>query len=116
MNNKQTKLTQKTKEQLLDDTVPQWEKDYALLSNKQNFLIPDYMEMVLQYGLVTFFIASCPLSPLVVLIYNIVEIRLDARKLTKYYRRPVPRRLPGIGAWGGIMQAITILGTITNVC
>lgn len=112
---KERKLPQKTKTALDDETLPQWEKDYALIPNKEIFLIPDYMEIMLQYGLVTFFVAACPLAPLVVLIYNVAEIRLDATKFTKYYRRPVPKRLPGIGAWSGIIQMITILGTIANV-
>lgn len=71
--------------------------------------------LVLQYGLVTFFVAAFPLAPLISLLNNLIELRLDAYKLMRNYRRPVPRRLSGLGAWKGILQAITYISTVTNV-
>lgn len=46
---------------------------------------------------------------------NVAEIRIDAQKYLLHSRRPVPKRVPGIGAWNGILLAATHLGVITNV-
>ena len=40
------------------------------------------MELAIQYGFITLFVAAFPLAPLCALINNLFEIRLDARKVT----------------------------------
>lgn len=44
-----------------------------------------------------------------------LEIRLDAWKLTTQFRRMVPQKAQDIGAWQPIMQGIAILAVVTNV-
>ena len=70
---------------------------------------------VIQFGFVTLFVASFPLAPLLALINNMLEIRLDAWKLTTQFRRMVPQKAQDIGAWQPIMQGIAILAVVTNV-
>uniref|UniRef100_G1RU35 Anoctamin n=1 Tax=Nomascus leucogenys TaxID=61853 RepID=G1RU35_NOMLE len=74
-----------------------WEADYELVPCEG--LFDEYLEMVLQFGFVTIFVAACPLAPLFALLNNWVEIRLDARKFVCEYRRPVaePPRQSGGG-------------------
>lgn len=69
---------------------------------------------VIQFGFVTLFVASFPLAPLLALVNNILEIRVDAWKLTTQYRRMVPEKAQDIGAWQPIMQGIAILAVVTN--
>ena len=45
-------------------------------------LLDEYLELAIQYGFITLFVAAFPLAPLFALINNIFEIRLDARKVT----------------------------------
>lgn len=71
---------------------------------------------VLQFGFITIFVAACPLAPLFALFNNRVEIRLDAHKFVCDYRRPVAERAQGIGIWFSILEAITHLVIISNVC
>lgn len=59
--------------------------------------------------------ASFPLAPLLALINNMLEIRLDAWKLTTQFRRMVTQKAQDIGAWQPIMQGIAILAVVTNV-
>lgn len=59
--------------------------------------------------------ASFPLAPLLALVNNILEIRVDAWKLTTQFRRMVPEKAQDIGAWQPIMQGIAILAVVTNV-
>lgn len=69
----------------------------------------------MQFGLVTFFVTAFPLAPLCALINNIIELRLDAFKFTNRYRRPVPRKASGIGAYNGLLLGLTYLSTAVNV-
>ncbi|KAL7992260.1 hypothetical protein Chor_016516, partial [Crotalus horridus] len=59
-------------------------------------LTPEYMEMIIQFGFVTLFVASFPLAPLFALLNNIIEIRLDAKKFITELRRPVAVRAKDI--------------------
>ncbi|GFS73473.1 anoctamin-1 [Trichonephila clavipes] len=69
---------------------------------------------VLQFGFVTIFVAAFPLAPLFALLNNILEIRLDARKLVCSYRRPVGVRVQNIGIWYRILDSIGKLAVLTN--
>ncbi|KAM6094179.1 anoctamin-6 isoform 2-T2 [Chlamydotis macqueenii] len=94
--------------------VPRWEEDYHLQPIGKLGLFYEYLEMVIQFGFVTLFVASFPLAPLLALINNMLEIRLDAWKLTTQSRRMVPQKAQDIGAWQPIMQGIAILAVVTN--
>lgn len=115
----------------------QWVKDFKLIEWGPRGLFPEYLEMgmkkiltghifellirlifcilVLQYGFVTIFVAAFPLAPFFALLNNIFEMRLDAKKLLTYYRRPVTQRVRDIGVWFKILNSIGKLAVITNV-
>ncbi|PSN51330.1 hypothetical protein C0J52_15729 [Blattella germanica] len=67
-----------------------------------------------QYGFVTIFVAAFPLAPFFALLNNILEMRLDAKKLLTFYRRPVTQRVRDIGVWYRILDSIGKLSVITN--
>ncbi|XP_047543173.1 anoctamin-1 isoform X2 [Vanessa atalanta] len=92
----------------------QWVKDFKLVDFGNMGLFPEYLEMVLQYGFVTIFVAAFPLAPLFALINNVLEMRLDAKKFLTCYRRPVPQRVSDIGVWYRILDSIGKLSIITN--
>jgi len=71
--------------------------------------------LVLQYGFVTIFVAAFPLAPFFALLNNVLEMRLDAKKFLRFYRRPVPRRVKNIGIWFRILDVIGRLSVVTNV-
>jgi anoctamin-1 len=93
----------------------QWAKDLKLLEWGDRSLFPEYLEMILQYGFVTIFVAAFPLAPLFALCNNVLEMRFDAKKLITYYRRPVGQRVKDIGIWYGIMDTLGKLAVISNV-
>ncbi|XP_059508150.1 anoctamin-3 isoform X4 [Stegostoma tigrinum] len=102
--------------------LPQWEKDWNLQPMNIHGLIDEYLEMVLQFGFTTIFVAAFPLAPLLALLNNIIEIRLDAYKFVTQWRRPLPARATDIGnpirsfdgIWYGILEGIGVLAVITN--
>ncbi|KAM3615427.1 uncharacterized protein V6R79_002144 [Siganus canaliculatus] len=95
-----------------EDEVPPWEADYQLLVCEG--LFSEYLEMVIQFGFITIFVAACPLAPLFALINNWLEIRLDAHKFVTEYRRPVVERAQDIGIWFSIMEFIMHIAVLSN--
>uniref|UniRef100_A0A1A9X1M3 Anoctamin n=1 Tax=Glossina brevipalpis TaxID=37001 RepID=A0A1A9X1M3_9MUSC len=91
-----------------------WLRDLKLLDWGARSLFPEYLEMVLQYGFVTIFVAAFPLAPFFALLNNILEMRLDAKKLLTHHRRPVSQRVRDIGVWYRILDCIGKLSVITN--
>ncbi|KAG8315422.1 Anoctamin-4 [Homalodisca vitripennis] len=91
-----------------------WEEDYQLQDPGKLALFEEYLEMVIQYGFVTLFVAAFPLAPLFALLNNIGEIRLDAYKMVTQARRPLAERVEDIGAWYGILQGITYCAVVSN--
>ncbi len=71
--------------------------------------------LVIQYGLVTLFVAAFPLAPFFALLNNIIEIRVDAYKVVTQFRRPVAQRVADIGVWMEILKALTYFAVVTNV-
>lgn len=57
---------------------------------------------MIQFSFTTIFVAAFPLAPLLALINNIIEIRLDAIKMVTLERRMVPKKTNDIGeGWCG---------------
>ncbi|KAI4897949.1 hypothetical protein NFI96_019836, partial [Prochilodus magdalenae] len=89
-----------------------WDLDYEL--EPFEGLSPEYMEMIIQYGFVTLFVASFPLAPVFALLNNVIEIRLDAAKFVTEIRRPDAVRAKEIGIWYDILSGISKFAVITN--
>uniref|UniRef100_A0A8C1GV10 Anoctamin n=1 Tax=Cyprinus carpio TaxID=7962 RepID=A0A8C1GV10_CYPCA len=97
-----------------EKVIPRWEQDYQLQPMGKLGLFYEYLEMVIQFGFVTLFVASFPLAPLLALFNNLCEIRVDAWKYTTQSRRAVPEKAQDIGAWQPILQGVAILAVATN--
>uniref|UniRef100_G1M840 Anoctamin n=1 Tax=Ailuropoda melanoleuca TaxID=9646 RepID=G1M840_AILME len=91
-----------------------WEQDHDLETFGSLGLFYEYLETVIQFGFVTLFVASFPLAPLLALLNNIIEIRVDAWKLTTQYRRPVAAKAHSIGVWQDILYGMAVLSVATN--
>ncbi|XP_078271613.1 anoctamin-3 isoform X2 [Rhinoraja longicauda] len=100
--------------QISEHNLPQWEQDWNLQPMNNHGLVDEYLEMVLQFGFTTIFVAAFPLAPLLALLNNIIEIRLDAYKFVTQWRRPLPARANDIGKWYGILEGIGVMAVITN--
>ena len=61
---------------------------------------------VIQFGYATLFVVAFPLAPLLALINNYFEIRVDSRKALKASLRPVPMRAQDIG--GGPLRHLLV--------
>ncbi|KAM9605723.1 anoctamin-5 isoform 15-T15 [Morphnus guianensis] len=97
-----------------ENLYSRWEQDHDLQIFGALGLFYEYLEMVIQFGFITLFVASFPLAPLLALMNNILEIRVDSWKLTTQYRRPVAAKAHSIGVWQEILNGMAILSVVTN--
>jgi hypothetical protein len=89
------------------------EEQYDLAPYESTF--EDFDELTQQYGYVLLFVVAFPLGPLLVLINNFIEIRLDASKITKYGRRPHPAGAYSIGTWLDMFSLVSYIAMATNL-
>uniref|UniRef100_H2YZM2 Anoctamin n=1 Tax=Ciona savignyi TaxID=51511 RepID=H2YZM2_CIOSA len=106
--------SQKVSAEMKDNEYTRWEQDYDLNQFKEMDLFYEYLEMVIQFGFVTLFVAAFPLAPVLALINNIIEIRLDANKFICELRRPLAHKCSDIGAWYYLLEFIGNLAVVTN--
>ncbi|KAM6980354.1 anoctamin-5b [Aplochiton taeniatus] len=97
-----------------ENQYSRWEQDHDLQNFSQLGLFYEYLEMVIQFGFITLFVASFPLAPLLALCNNILEVRVDAWKFTTQFRRPVAAKARNIGAWQEILNVVAIFSVVTN--
>ncbi|XP_039664652.1 anoctamin-9 isoform X2 [Perca fluviatilis] len=91
-----------------------WLSNYRLNNVDSFSLFNEFLEMVIQFSFTTIFVAAFPLAPLLALINNIIEIRLDAIKMVTLERRMVPKKTNDIGVWTDVLEAIGVLAVIAN--
>lgn len=76
--------------------------------------IDDMSEMVVQFGYVTLFVMCFPLIPLLAIINNIFELKVDATNLVMSSQRPDPNGSYGLGTWNSVLSLFSILSVATN--
>uniref|UniRef100_A0A3B5BBZ7 Anoctamin n=1 Tax=Stegastes partitus TaxID=144197 RepID=A0A3B5BBZ7_9TELE len=91
-----------------------WHSNYRLNDVDSFSLFSEFLEMVIQFSFTTIFVAAFPLAPLLALINNVFEIRLDAIKMVTLERRMVPKKTNDIGVWIDILEAVGVLAVIAN--
>lgn len=79
-----------------------------------DFTLSEYNEKVLQYGFLMLFAAAFPLAPLIALLTNAIDMKVDARRLLWTNRRPVAFRAEDIGMWYSILEFLNVAGVVTN--
>ncbi|GFN81556.1 anoctamin [Plakobranchus ocellatus] len=79
-----------------------------------DFTLGEFTEKVILYGFLMLFASSFPLAPLLALIICYIDIRVDAKRMLWWYRRPVAYIAQDIGMWYGILNLVNFIGVLTN--
>ncbi|XP_069757176.1 anoctamin-9-like isoform X2 [Narcine bancroftii] len=98
----------------VEDVTKHWIRNYNLCDFNSYSMFKEFLEMAIQYGFITIFVAAFPLAPLLAFLNNLFEIRLDARKMIWHLKRPIPRKAKDIGIWLEILEIIGVLAVIGN--
>jgi hypothetical protein len=108
------------RESKIDPNIPQDgreksqpELEYELEPYEGTF--GDYEELVVQFGYVVLFVVAFPLAPALALGNNLLENWLDATKIYRFSRRPVPRGAQNIGTWYHVLETLAWAAIISNV-
>lgn len=62
-------------------------------------LFAEYIELLVQFGYLSLFSCVFPLTAVLLLLNNITEIRTDAYKICKLFRKPFFPPVAGMGVW-----------------
>merc|ERR1719361_1975687 len=108
-------LIQKIKANKEKDGSPK--SDAAKQSDKDRYenTIDDMSELIIQFGFVTLFVMAFPLTPLLAIVNNIIEMKVDATNLVVTSQRPDPNGSFGLGSWNGVLGFFSIVSVATNV-
>ena len=87
-----------------------WEE--MLLPEHDSFT--EYLFAVTQFAYVACFSVVLPITPLIVLINHLLNMRLDAFKLCRGRRRPLSQKTGGIGVWNHVLHIVTVIAILTN--
>ena len=84
------------------------------IMNPPHDSFPEYITAVVQFTFVVCFSIVLPITPLLVLINYLLNMRFDAYKLCRGRRRPLAKRTGGIGVWEHLLHVVSVLGILTN--
>jgi len=74
----------------------------------------DYDELIIQFGFVVLFVVVFPAAPILALLNNVIEFRLDASKLMIFTRRPHPKGTFDMGTWYSILNLLSWAMVVSN--
>ncbi|CAF0718472.1 unnamed protein product [Brachionus calyciflorus] len=85
--------------------------------NKSQFdetINQEYTQKVILYGYIMLFACSFSLGPLILLLVNVVDLRVDGYRLLWLFRRPIGFKAQDIGAWFSIIRFLNVVGIVSN--
>ena len=85
-----------------------------LLKPQSPRVLDNTAEIVIQYGYIVLFFMVFPAMPLLGLINNFIEQRIDCYNLFNS-RRPIPFASRGIGVWKNVISLASLVAVFTNV-
>ncbi|XP_070496668.1 anoctamin-10 isoform X4 [Chironomus tepperi] len=100
--------------QQLDDDDPRIKQNIRESAKDEYNTYDDYLELYIQFGYVVLFSSVAPFAAFWALFNNFFEIRLDAYKLCKTFRRPFARRAKNTGAWQLAFEVLACLSIMSN--
>lgn len=95
-----------------DPRIKQVEEEGVMEEYQDTF--DDYLELYIQFGYVFLFSSVYPVAAFWALLNNLVELRADAFKMCKLFRRPFMRKVKDIGAWQRSFEVLGALSILTN--
>ncbi|KAK0132582.1 Anoctamin-10 [Merluccius polli] len=85
-------------------------------SNLPDFpgLFAEYIELLVQFGYLSLFSCVYPLTAVLLLLNNLTEIRSDAYKMCKLFKKPFSAPVAGMGVWQTAFEVLSFVSVISN--
>ncbi|XP_029697164.1 LOW QUALITY PROTEIN: anoctamin-10 [Takifugu rubripes] len=77
-------------------------------------LFAEYIELLVQFGYLSLFSCVYPLTPMLLLINNLTEIRSDAYKICKLFRKPFSPPAANMGVWQVAFEVLSFVSVVSN--
>ncbi|XP_010882344.2 anoctamin-10 [Esox lucius] len=77
-------------------------------------LFSEYIELLVQFGYLSLFSCVYPLTAVFLLINNVLEIRGDAYKICKLFRKPFSAPVSNMGVWQTAFEVLGFVSVISN--
>ncbi|KAM7003081.1 anoctamin-10 isoform 2-T2 [Tautogolabrus adspersus] len=77
-------------------------------------LFGEYIELLVQFGYLSLFSCVYPLTAVLLLINNLTEIRADAYKICKLFRKPFSPPVTNLGVWQTAFEVLSFVSVISN--
>jgi hypothetical protein len=75
----------------------------------------DYLSIVMEFANLVLFAEYFPLAPLLLILFNFMELRIDIISLCNLQRRPNQERKRNIGIWQIILFNLSCMSIFTNL-
>lgn len=77
-------------------------------------LFAEYIELLVQFGYLSLFSCVYPLTAVLLLINNLTEIRSDAYKICKLFRKPFSPPAASMGVWQIAFEVLSFVSVVSN--
>ncbi|XP_047451531.1 anoctamin-10 [Mugil cephalus] len=77
-------------------------------------LFAEYIELLVQFGYLSLFSCVYPLTAVLLLINNLTEIRSDAYKICKLFRKPFSPPVANMGVWQVAFEVLSFVSVVSN--
>ncbi|XP_077452036.1 anoctamin-10 isoform X2 [Stigmatopora argus] len=77
-------------------------------------LFAEYIELLVQFGYLSLFSCIYPLTAVLLLINNVTEIRSDAYKICKLFRKPFSTPTANMGVWQTAFEILSYVAVVSN--
>lgn len=77
-------------------------------------LFAEYIELLVQFGYLSLFSCVFPLTAVLLLINNLTEIRADAYKICKLFRKPFCAPVANMGVWQIAFEVLSFVSVVSN--
>lgn len=77
-------------------------------------LFAEYIELLVQFGYLSLFSCVFPLTAVLLLINNLTEIRSDAYKICKLFRKPFCAPVANMGVWQMAFEVLSFVSVVSN--
>ncbi|KAK6320335.1 anoctamin-10 [Coregonus clupeaformis] len=77
-------------------------------------LFAEYIELLVQFGYLSLFSCVYPLTAVLLLLNNVTEIRADAYKICKLFRKPFSAPVSNMGVWQTAFEVLGFVSVMSN--
>uniref|UniRef100_A0A3Q2R1T8 Anoctamin n=1 Tax=Fundulus heteroclitus TaxID=8078 RepID=A0A3Q2R1T8_FUNHE len=77
-------------------------------------LFAEYIELLVQFGYLSLFSCVFPLTAILLLLNNLTEIRSDAYKVCKLFRKPFYPPVASMGVWQHAFEVLSFVSVVSN--